>query len=513
MAQSPSEKTEHFSLPLFAVTVVVTLIGLGAALRIVAPAVWEAQFVATWSKAIVVFLSISLLNAFIEFFFHRYVLHMPAIPLLRRLYRQHTLHHALTRIARKATRDGRGVLFIENKFPIVEPEQGEASFFPWYSLTIFALLLCPLLALLQWTLPSFPWFLGGFAALAVSLILYEVLHAIDHWPFETWEPLISHPQWGWFWRPVYGFHLRHHAVIDCNESISGFFALPVADWVFGTCVIPQTIYADGEEWTPEKFSPPRPRALIRALDRWAERAVQRRREAAAEAQPALATAESSSAVSRRRPYTRGEEIANWATHGLGLAASIAGLTLLIVYASLRGTAWHVVSFTVFGLTLLILYTASTLYHARRDERAKARWQRLDHAAIFLLIAGTYTPFLLTHLRGPLGWTLFGVVWGICGAGAVFQLFFGERYRLTTTLAYLFVGWLIVVAAQPLIASVPHGGLWLLLAGGLCYTVGVVFYRWHRLRYHHAVWHGFVLGGSTCHYLAVLLFLLPHSGGN
>jgi hemolysin III len=187
-----------------------------------------------------------------------------------------------------------------------------------------------------------------------------------------------------------------------------------------------------------------------------------------------------------------------------------GLTLLIVYSSLRGDAWHVVSFTVFGLTLLVLYTVSTLYHLRRSGRSKLLFRKLDHAAIFLLIAGTYTPFLLTHLRGPWGWTLFGIVWGLCGAGAVFQLFFGARYRLASTLAYLFVGWLIVVALHPMLTHAPHGGLWLLLAGGICYTIGVVFYLWQRLRYHHAVWHGFVLGGSTCHYLAVLLFLLPRA---
>lgn len=509
--ESPAAATEHFSLRLFAFTVLTTLAGLLAALKFLAPAVWDAQFLAPLWKGAVAFVAISLVNAFFEYFFHRYVLHTPAIPFLRRLYKQHTLHHALTRIARRPGRDGRGILYIENKFPITEPEQGEASFFPWYSLAVFALVLSPLLASLQWLFPSYPWFLGGFAALAVSLTLYEVLHAINHWPFETWEPLIQHPRWGWFWRPVYAFHLRHHAVIDCNESISGFFGLPVADWTFGTCVIPQTIYAEGETWTPEKFSRPRPRGLISLLDTWADHAVQRRRAAASAAPEAATEAALPASVGRRdREYTRGEELANWVTHGIGLAASVVGLTLLIVNASLRGDAWHVVSFTVFGLTLLMLYTVSTLYHARRDVRAKRFFRKLDHAAIFLLIAGTYTPFLLTNLRGPWGWTLFGVVWGLCGAGAVFQLFFGSRFRLARTLAYLFLGWLIVVALRPLLTHVPAGALWLLLAGGLCYTVGVIFYLWHRLRYHHAVWHGFVLGGSTCHYLAVLLFLLPQT---
>ena len=510
--ESPEVETEEFSLPLFVLTVLATLAGLLAALRLFAPGVWSQQFLASIGKAVIAFLVISLVNAFMEYFFHRYVLHTPAIPFLRRLYKQHTLHHALTRIARKKSRDGREILFIENKFPITEPEQGEASFFPWYSLAVFALVLSPLLALLQWLLPSFPWFLSGFAALAVSLTLYEVLHAINHWPFEKWEPLIQNPRWGWFWRPAYAFHLRHHAVTDCNESISGFFGLPVADWIFGTCVIPQTVYAEGEEWTPDKFRSPAPRSFIKALDQWADRVVERRRASASAAkQPAIEAAVPVPAAPHARVYSRGEEIANWVTHGIGLAASVVGLTLLIVYSSLRGNAWHVVSFTVFGLTLLLLYTVSTIYHARRSESARRLFQELDHAAIFLLIAGTYTPFLLTHLRGPWGWTLFGVVWGLCGAGAVFQLFFGARYRLASTLAYLFVGWLIVVALQPMITHVPHGGLWLLLAGGLCYTFGVIFYLWRRLRYHHAVWHGFVLGGSTCHYLAVLLFLLPRAG--
>ena len=264
---TPSEtKTEAFSLPLFTFTVLATLAALYAALWWLAPDIWAGQFLAPLWKGVVAFLAVSLVNAFFEYFFHRYVLHTPAVPFLRRLYQQHTLHHALTRIVRRPGRDGRGILCIENKFPITEPEQGEASFFPWYSLAVFALVLSPLFALLQAVLPSYPWFLAGFAALAVSITLYEVLHAINHWPFEKWEPLIQHPRWGRIWRPAYAFHLRHHAVTDCNESISGFFGLPVADWVCGTCILPQTIYAEGEEWTPDKFRAPSPRPFIRRLD-------------------------------------------------------------------------------------------------------------------------------------------------------------------------------------------------------------------------------------------------------
>lgn len=503
----PEHEHEEFSLPLFVLTLLATLAALFAGLRLFFPEVWTAQFFAPPWKGVAAFLAISLVNAFMEYFFHRYVLHTPAIPFLRRLYRQHTLHHALTRIARRQTKDGGGVLFIENKFPIEEPEQHEAAFFPWYSLAAFALVLSPLLALLQWLAPGFPWFLSGFAALACSLTLYEVLHAINHWPFEKWAPLISHPRWGRFWRPVYGFHLRHHAVTDCNESISGFFGLPVADWLFRTCVIPQTVYAQGEPWSPGKFASPHPRAFIRRLDAWAERAVRERRAAAA-AEAGDADARNAGAAMAERPFTRGEEIANTLTHGLGLAMSIVGLTVMVVMAARRGDAWHVVSFTVFGVSLLALYTASTVYHLLRSGRWKQIFLRLDHAAIFLLIAGTYTPFLLTELRGPWGWSLFGVIWGLCGAGVVFQLFFGERHRVLSTFAYLFAGWLIVVAFKPLVENVPANGLWLLLAGGLCYTTGVGFFWWRRLHYHHAIWHVFVLGGSACHVLAVLLALVP-----
>jgi hemolysin III len=498
MAHSPTPEaahTEDFSLPLFAFTILSTLLGLGVVLRFAFPAVWDEQFRASAAMAVAAFFAVSLVNCFVEYFFHRYVLHIPAVPVLRRLYGQHTLHHSLTRIARKPTRDGRGILFIENKYPIVEPEQSEASFFPWYSLAVFAVIFTPLLASLQWLLPSFPWFFSGFAALASSLALYEILHAIDHWPFETWEPLIEHRRWGRFWRPVYGFHLRHHAVIDCNESISGFFGLPLADWAFGTCVIPKTIYADGEEWAPDKFVSPRPCWLIRQIDQWAHGTVADRKAGAA-----------SAGVERAR--TRTEKIVNWVTQGIGLAASIAVLTLLIVFSSMRGNAWQVVSFTVFGLALLLLYTASTLQRAWRTGRTKQFFLRFDHAAVFLLIAGTYTPFLLAGLHGPWGWILFGVILGLCGAGAVFQFLSGGRFPVATALACLAVGCLIILALRPLVEAFPHWGQGLLLAGGLCYAAAIGFHLWQSLRYRDTFRHAFVLGGGTCHLLAAVLFLLP-----
>lgn len=492
---------EHFSVKLFVLTVVATVTGLCLLLRFAAPHTWAQQLAAPWWAFAVAFAVLTMVNCFFEFFFHRYVLHRPAVPGLSRLYRQHTLHHALTRIARKPSKDGRGLLFVENKFPIVEPEQGEGSFFPWYSLAAFVAVLSPVFVLLHWLAPMFPWFLAGIAALSTSLILYETLHAINHWPFERWARLIDSDRWGWFWRPVYSFHLRHHAVIDCNESVSGFFGLPVADWVFRTCVIPPTIYADGEEWKQENFTAPKPRRFIQWLDRVAAGVVARRRAAAdrgANPVPQLPVKDPRVSV-----YSRGEEIANWLTHGVGALFSIAATTVLLVVASTRGDAWHVVSVTVFGLSLLALYTTSTLYHLTRSERRRWLMRRLDHAAIFLLIAGTYTPFLLTSLRGPWGWSLFGVVWGICGAGAVFKVIGGARTHIMSVIAYLCAGWLIVIAAKPMLSSVPASALWLLLAGGLCYSFGVPFYLWKKLRFHHAYWHTFVLGGSVCHFLAVL----------
>jgi hemolysin III len=269
---------EQFSLPLFLVTVGVSLAGLAALVRLIAPAaVWSAQRSASGWAWLAAFLAVTLLNGFIEYVFHRYVLHKPVIPLLRRFYRQHTLHHNLTRIGRRRTPGGREVPFVENIFPITELEQGEGSFFPWYTLAIFAVLLTPVFALAQWLLPSLPWFFAGYSALAGSLLLYELFHAVEHWPFERWGPLIEGRRTGWFWRKVYSFHLRHHAVIDCNESISGFFTLPVADWVFGTFVLPRTLYADGEEWRPAEFASPRPYALVRWCDARTDAIVRRRR--------------------------------------------------------------------------------------------------------------------------------------------------------------------------------------------------------------------------------------------
>jgi hemolysin III len=207
-------------------------------------------------------------------------------------------------------------------------------------------------------------------------------------------------------------------------------------------------------------------------------------------------------------YTPGEELAHALTHGIGAALSVAGLAVLVTLTSQRGDAWQVTATAIFGATLVLLYTASTLYHSFRNERRKRLLRKFDHAAIFLLIAGTYTPFLLVNLRGPWGWSLFGVIWAIAMVGVAMKFWFAGRFRVASTLLYIGMGWLLLIAGRPLLITVPTGSLWLLLAGGLTYTVGTVFYLWKRLPYHHAVWHLFVLGGSVCHFFAVLEAVVP-----
>jgi hemolysin III len=205
---------------------------------------------------------------------------------------------------------------------------------------------------------------------------------------------------------------------------------------------------------------------------------------------------------------RGEEIANAITHGIGTAASIAGLAVLATVSATRGDAWHVVSVSIFGATLVLLYTASTLYHGLPLGRAKAVFRVLDHSAIYLLIAGTYTPFALVSLRGPWGWSVLGVIWGCAVVGIVLRTAFGSRWRVAPVIFYVAMGWAGVVAIRPMIAAVPARGLALVALGGLAYTFGIVFYAWRRLPYHHAVWHLFVLAGSALHYFAVLLYVVP-----
>ena len=212
-------------------------------------------------------------------------------------------------------------------------------------------------------------------------------------------------------------------------------------------------------------------------------------------------------VSTERAQSIAEEIANSITHGLGLVAAIAAFPALVVAAQTRRDPLHVLGASVFGATLVICYLASTLYHAvhaQRAPRAKRTLRVVDHSAIYLLIAGSYTPFLLGALRGPLGWTLLAVVWTLAALGVTAKLTLGFRFRHLSTATYLGMGWLGLVVVKPLADSVGSAGVWWLLAGGIAYTVGVVFYATdRRLRYGHAVWHLFVAAGSTCHFVAVL----------
>ena len=205
-----------------------------------------------------------------------------------------------------------------------------------------------------------------------------------------------------------------------------------------------------------------------------------------------------------------EELANGITHGIGLALSVVGLIVLVVLSILRGNAWHIAGCTTFGVTLVLLYAASTMYHSSRSPRFKRILKILDHTAIYLLIAGTYTPFTLVNLRGFWGWTLFGLVWGLSVFGILWKLFHVDRFQIVSTLVYVAMGWLVLIAIKPVMSAVPLSGMAWLFAGGLFYTVGVLFFAWKRVPYNHAIWHVFVMAGSICHYFAVMFYVLPSS---
>ena len=213
-----------------------------------------------------------------------------------------------------------------------------------------------------------------------------------------------------------------------------------------------------------------------------------------------------SALKRRQIL---EEVANSVTHGVGTALSIAGLVILVTMAARRGDAWHVTSFAIFGSSLVLLYLASTLYHSLPQGASKRLFRVIDHACIYLLIAGTYTPFTLTVLRGPMGWTLFGLVWGLALAGVIFKVFMGHRYRIFSTIAYVLIGWVAVIAVKQMVEVMPLAGFLWIVAGGLAYTFGVVFYAYDkRVPYFHAAWHLMVMTGSLCHFVAILFYILP-----
>jgi hemolysin III len=201
-------------------------------------------------------------------------------------------------------------------------------------------------------------------------------------------------------------------------------------------------------------------------------------------------------------YSFGEEVANSITHGVGWLLSVGGLATLVTFAAITGGVLRVASCAVFGATLVLLYAASTLYHALPSQRAKHVFRVLDHSAIFVLIAGTYTPLSLVAVGGPWGWSLFGAIWLLAAVGVLLNTIAHGRWRWLSITLYVTMGWLVVIAIRPLVAAVDTGALALVIAGGLAYTLGLAFYGWRRLPYAHAVWHVFVLAGSVLHYLAV-----------
>jgi hemolysin III len=207
-------------------------------------------------------------------------------------------------------------------------------------------------------------------------------------------------------------------------------------------------------------------------------------------------------------YSSLEEIFNSITHAIGALVSIAGLVLLIVFSSLYGNSSHVISCTIFGFTLVLLYTASTLYHSFRKPNLKHAFKILDHSCIYILIAGTYTPFLLVTVRGVVGWSMFVLVWSLTVIGILFKIFFVHRFNALSTIAYILMGWLIIFAIKPLFQTLPGGGLALLICGGMAYTLGIIFYSWNKLPFNHAIWHLFVLAGSICHFCAVIFYVIP-----
>ncbi len=206
-----------------------------------------------------------------------------------------------------------------------------------------------------------------------------------------------------------------------------------------------------------------------------------------------------------------EEIVNSVIQGLGLILSIMGLVMLVMVARLRGNTWHIISCSVYGTTLVLLYLSSTLYYSFQDVQVRHILRIFDHSSIYLLIAGTYTPFTLVSLQGTLGWILFNTIWCLAVIGILFKCFYGcESFQILSVVFYILMGWLVVVAIKPLLAAISMSGFLWLLAGGLCYTTGVFFFAFKRIPYNHAIWHMFVLAGSFCHFFAVFFYVLPQA---
>lgn len=204
-----------------------------------------------------------------------------------------------------------------------------------------------------------------------------------------------------------------------------------------------------------------------------------------------------------RPSTKSEEVLNILTHGIGIGLAIAGLTLLVVFAALAGNAWAIVSCAIFGLTMFTLYFGSTMCHATIGHKSECFFEVWDSVAIYALIAGTYTPFLLVNLRGWIGWTVFGILWAIVIFGAIMKIRNPRQQPKWMVVLYLVMGWTLLFILPAMLRSIPERGLWFILAGGLSYSLGVIFYLWRKMKYSHAIWHLFVIGGSVCFFFAVL----------
>ncbi len=204
-----------------------------------------------------------------------------------------------------------------------------------------------------------------------------------------------------------------------------------------------------------------------------------------------------------RPSTKSEEVLNILTHGIGIGLAIAGLTLLVVFAALAGNAWAIVSCAIFGLTMFTLYFGSTMCHATIGQKSECFFEVWDSVAIYALIAGTYTPFLLVNLRGWIGWTVFGILWAIVILGAIMKIRNPRQQPKWMVALYLVMGWTLIFILPAMLRSIPERGLWFILAGGLSYSMGVIFYLWRKMKYSHAIWHIFVIGGSVCFFFAVL----------
>ncbi|MFJ5795907.1 hemolysin III family protein [Bacillus atrophaeus] len=204
-------------------------------------------------------------------------------------------------------------------------------------------------------------------------------------------------------------------------------------------------------------------------------------------------------------FTIKEEIANAVTHGLGVLLSIPAIVYLVIFSANYGTVWDIVSFSVFGVSMLLLYLSSTLLHSIQHKKTKDILEIIDHSAIYVLIAGTYTPFLLGPLKGTLGFTMLIIVWSLALGGIVFKIFFVKRFIIVSTLVYLLMGWLMIIAVKPLYASLTGAGFGLLLLGGILYSIGTIFYIWRKIPFHHAIWHSFVLGGSAAMFFCVLFY--------